>query len=164
MAQLHFNAETVAPDAGFTPLPAGIYTTMITDSEVKLTRSGGEMAVFTLQVIDGEHRGRRLFARINTRNPSAEAERIGQGQLSSLCRAVGVMQLTDTAQLHGKPVRVRVIIRKDDTGQYGDQNEVKGFEPVDGGQSGAMAAAVAPRPATAAPAAAQPWKRVGAAA
>ena len=163
MAQLNFNAQNVAPQAAFTPIPAGIYTTMVTDSEVKITRSGGEMAVFTLQVIDGEHRGRKLFARINTRNPSAEAERIGQSQLSSLCHAVGVLQLTDTAQLHGKPVRVRVKIRKDES--YGDSNEVTGYEAVDGAQGGAPVYAAAPRPAPAAPAAAQqPWKRVSASA
>ena len=169
MAQLHFNAETVAPDAGFTPLPAGIYTTMITDSEVKLTRSGGEMAVFTLQVVDGQFAGRKVFARINVRNQSAEAERIGQSQLSALCHAAGVLQLVDTAQLHGKVVRARVKIRKDATGQYGDSNEVNGFEAVGGAQPPSAPAYTAPalaQPATSAPApagaATPPWKRAAA--
>ena len=160
MASLNFNASAVAPQATFTPIPAGIYTTMITDSEVKPTKSGGEMAVFTLQVVDGEHRGRKVFARINTKNHSAEAERIGQSQLSALCHAVGVLELSDTAQLHGKPVRVKVKIRKDDT--YGDSNEVSGYEAVNGAVAHHAPVAPAAHQAPAAVAPQMPWKRVAA--
>lgn len=169
MAQLEFNATTVAPQQSFTPIPAGVYTTAVIDSEVKITGSGGQMAVFTLQVVDGQFAGRKVFARINVRNPSAEAERIGQSQLSALCHAAGVLQLVDTAQLHGKVVRARVKIRKDATGQYGDSNEVNGFEAVGGAQPPSAPAYTAPalaQPATSAPApagaATPPWKRAAA--
>lgn len=154
MAELSFNATAVAPQASFTPIPAGTYLCTITDSEVKITQRGGTMAVFHLQVVDGEFSGRKLFARINVSNPSPEAERIGQAQLSALCHAAGVLQLQDTAQVHGKVVRVRVKIRKDTTGQYGDSNECAGFEAV----GGATPATAAPAPAAAAPAK-PPWKR-----
>lgn len=162
MAALSFNATTVAPQATFTPIPAGTYLCTITDSEVKITQRGGTMAVFHLQVVDGEFSGRKLFARINVANPSPEAERIGQAQLSALCHAAGVLQLQDTAQVHGKVIRVRVKIRKDETGQYGDSNEVKGFEAVAGGApafSAPAGAAAAPAPAAAA---VPPWKRAAA--
>lgn len=162
MAQLEFNATTVAPQQSFTPIPAGTYLCTITDSEVKITQRGGTMAVFHLQVVDGEFSGRKLFARINVSNPSPEAERIGQAQLSALCHAAGVLQLQDTAQVHGKVIRVRVKIRKDTTGQYGDSNEVNGFEAVGGAQPPSAPA----QPATSAPApagaATPPWKRAAA--
>jgi len=154
MAALSFNATTVAPQATFTPIPAGTYLCTITDSEVKLTQKGGTMAVFNLQVVDGEFSGRKLFARINVANPSPEAERIGQAQLSALCHAAGVLQLQDTSQLHGKVIRARLTVRKDTTGQYGDSNECTGFEAVEG----AGPAPAAPAPAAAAPVA-PPWKR-----
>ena len=154
MAELSFNATAVAPQASFTPIPAGTYLCTITDSEVKITQRGGTMAVFHLQVVDGEFSGRKLFARINVANPSPEAERIGQAQLSALCHAAGVLQLQDTAQMHGKVIRVRVKIRKDTTGQYGDSNECTGFEAVEG----AAPTPAAPAPAAAAPVA-PPWKR-----
>lgn len=157
MANLGFDATTVAPQQTFTPIPAGAYIATIIDSEVKQTQKGGTMAVFTLQVADGEFAGRKLFARINVRNPSPQAEQIGQSQLSALCHATGVLQLQDTAQVHGKFVRARVKIRKDPTGQYGDQNEVSGFEAV-GGTTAAPAAAVS-APAAATP----PWAKKAAA-
>jgi len=154
MAELSFNATAVAPQASFTPIPAGTYLCTITDSEVKITQRGGTVAVFHLQVVDGEFSGRKLFARINVSNPSPEAERIGQAQLSALCHAAGVLQLQDTAQVHGKVIRVRVKVRKDTTGQYGDSNECTGFEAAEG----AAPTPAAPAPAAAAPVA-PPWKR-----
>ncbi len=163
MAQLSFNAATVAPQASFTPIPAGVYTTTVIDSEVKITQKGGEMAVFTLQVVDGQFAGRKLFARINVRNQSADAERIGQSQLSALCHAAGVLQLVDTSQLHGKAVRARVKIRKDDSGQYGDQNEVNGFEALSGAPAVQAVGSVAPsQPAPAQASSVPPWKKAAA--
>ena len=162
MASLQFDATTVAPQATYQPIPAGTYPVGIVDSDVKPTKSGGVQAVFTLQVADGEFTGRKVFARINVRNPSPQAEQIGQSQLSALLHACGVMQMQDTAQLHGKVIRARIVVRKDETGQYGDSNEVKGFEAVAGGApafSAPAGAAAAPAPAAAA---VPPWKRAAA--
>lgn len=166
MASLNFNAQNVAPQQSYTPIPAGVYTVAIIESDVKPTRSGGQQAVFTLQVTEGQFAGRKVFARINVRNQSSEAERIGQSQLSALCHAAGVLQLQDTAQLHGKIVRARVTVRKDDTGQYGDSNDVKAFEAVGAGAPAAptYAPPQASAPASAAPGAdVPPWQKAKAA-
>jgi hypothetical protein len=156
LAQLQFDATHVAPQAAFTPIPAGAYTVNIDDSEIKPTKSG-QMAVFRLRVVEGQHAGRTVFARINIANASAEAERIGQSQLSALCHAAGVLQLADTAQLHNRVVRARVKIRKDDS--YGDSNEVNGFEATGGPSPVAPAGFAAPAQQPSAPAGAvPPWK------
>jgi len=170
LASLNFNAANVAPQQSFQPIPAGVYTVMVTDSEVKPTKNGtGQMAVFGLQVVDGEHRGRKVFARINVQNQNPQAEAIGQSQLSSLCHAAGVLQLVDTSQLHSKVVRAKVKIRKDETGRYEDQNEVTAFEAVGGPGAPTTAAAAPVTPGPSAGAAVQPpaastppWQRVAA--
>lgn len=154
MAQISFDAGTVAPQQAFVPVPAGVYQTMIVDSEIKPTKSGtGQMVIFTLQIVDGQHAGRKLFARINVRNANSEAERIGQSQLSALCHAAGVLQLQDTAQLHNRVVRTKVKIRKDEI--YGDSNECTNFEAV-AGPGAAPAGFAAPPAAQPAPPAAAP--------
>lgn len=165
MAQISFDATSVAPQAAFTPIPAGTYTVNIDDSEIKPTKSGGQMAVFRLRVVEGQHAGRTIFARINISNPSQEAERIGQSQLSALCHAAGVLQLADTAQLHNRVVRARVKIRKDGSGQYGESNEVNGFEATGGpspaapgGFTSAAPAGFAAPQASAPAGAVPPWK------
>jgi hypothetical protein len=152
MANLNnFNANEVEP-ASFEPLPAGRYLAVITESEMKATKSGaGQFLNLTFQVLDGEFKGRKIWARLNLKNPNPQAEQIARGQLSALCRAVGVMTPRDSLELHNLPLLVTVKVKKlEDTGDL--QNEVSGFSKKD---------ATATTPAAPAPAATStpPWKR-----
>lgn len=157
MASFHFNAANVAPQQSFTPIPAGSYIAQVVESEIKQTKGGtGQMMNLTFEVLDGQYRNRKVFGRINVVNQSAEAERIGQSQLSALCHATGVMQLQDTVQLHGKPVKIKVKVRVDESGKYDDSNEVTGYEAI----SGAVQIPAASQQAQAAPTASSaPWAK-----
>lgn len=160
MAALNFDARTVAPEAPRTPIPAGMYLVNIVESEVILTQNGGQMVKLVHEVLDGPQKGRKLWNNINYSHPSADAERIGQAQLSALCHAVGVMTLDRTEQLHLKPVRVRVTIRPagpDKKGIHRDeQNEIKGYEAPSGPGAAAQAFAPPRQPAPAAASAPEP--------
>lgn len=158
MAQFAFDATQVAPQESLSPIPAGVYVAHIIDSEVRPLKSGmGQALALTFEVLDGQYRGRKVFTQLNVQHRgSAEAERIAQAQLSALCHAVGVLKLTDSAQLHHKPVRIRVKIRKDESGQYGDRNEVTGFEAASGVPMPPQHAA-APAVSAAASAVTPPW-------
>lgn len=156
--QLNFNAANVDPTPSFTPIPAGVYLAQVTESDVKATKAGnGNYAAFTIEVLEGDFKGRRVFTNINISNSNAEAERIGQKMLSQLCHAVGVLQLTDTTQLHNRPMRVKVVVKKDE--QYGDKNEVRGFEAAAGVVLPPTQGAAPAAPAKAAP----PWTKKAAA-
>jgi hypothetical protein len=164
MAQFAFNAANVAPQESIAPIPAGVYLAHIVESDVAPLKSGqGRALKLTFQILSGPYANRKVWSSLNVEHRgSAEAERIAQSQLSALCHAVGVINLQDTAQLHMKPVQIRVKVRKDDTGQYGDRNEVTGYEAA----AGAAVPAAAHVPAAAAPqapAAAPPWARRNAA-
>lgn len=157
MAQLfaQFDATTVAPQDTFDCLPAGIYIAQATDSEIKPLKSGNGSALnFTFTVLDGQFAGRKLFARLNIQHSNKTAEDIAQKQLSQLCHAAGVLKVSDSSQLHNKPVKIKVSIRKDDSGQYGDQNEIKAFEAIK--SIAAPTGFVPPPPPPRAPAA-TPW-------
>ena len=126
-----FNADAVKPQDDFTPIPAGDYIAQITESEIKPTKSGsGQMLTLRWQILDGQFKGRLVFDRINIINQNPKAQEIGQQQLSSICRAAGVMALQDSVQLHNKPCHINVKIRKD--AEYGDSNEVKSYKPATG--------------------------------
>lgn len=122
-----FNANDVEPAADFEPIPAGKYLVVITDSEMKPTKSGsGQYLELTFQVIDGPHKNRKLWSRLNLDNPSAQAVDIARGELSAICRAVGVMQPRDSSELHDRPLLVTVKCRRrEDTGDV--VNEIKGY-------------------------------------
>src|SRR5262245_6787564 len=123
MAQLNFDARQVAPDTGFDTVPAGWYNVMADGSEVKPTKNGdGAYLQVSFKILDGQFANRKLFARFNLRNASPVAQEIGHKQLSAFAHAVGHLVVADSSELHGKPLKVKVKIRKDQSGEYEDQN------------------------------------------
>jgi hypothetical protein len=156
MSALNFDANQVQPESDFAPIPAGDYLTMITDSEMKPTKTGtGQYLALTLQVIDGPANGRLLWDRLTLVHDNLKAVEIAQRKLSAICHAIGVLQVTDSAQLHNRPLKVRVKYVEDP--QYGPKNEVSSYKPASApsGPAAAPAPAASPAPAwKAAPAAA----------
>ena len=129
MANLNgFDAREVEPQVGFEPIPAGKYLAVITGSEMKQTKAGdGQYLELTFQVLEGEYKGRNLWARLNLDNPNETAVKIARAELSAVCRAVGVMTPKDSHELHDLPLVVSVKLKKrDDTGEL--TNEIKGYE------------------------------------
>ena len=124
-----FNANEVEPTAAFEPLPAGKYLASITASERKPTKIGnGEYLQLEYTVLDGECKGRKVWDRLCINHPNELTQKIARGNLSAICRAVGVMQPRDSVELHNLPLVITVKCRKrDDTGDI--TNEVKGYEP-----------------------------------
>lgn len=123
----------VADNAGnlasnFDPIPAGKYIAAITESEMKPTKNGnGRYLEMTFGILDGQYKGRKVWARLNLDNPNATAVRIARGKLSAICRAVGVIQPRDSIELHNLPLSIKVTCEKrDDTGEI--TNEIKGYE------------------------------------
>ena len=119
-----FDPNVHEPLAGFDPIPAADYTAVIIDSEKKATKAGnGEYLELTWQIVEGEHEGRLLWQRINLQHPSERAVEFGHRMLSSICRAVGKMQIRDSSELHNISCSIRVKIRRGADG-YADSNEV----------------------------------------
>jgi hypothetical protein len=132
MAQLTgFNANQVEPTGNFDPIPAGKYLAMITESELKPTKNGaGQYLQLTFQLLDGPHKGRLLWARLNLHNSNPTTVQIARAELSAICRAVGVMTPNDSVELHNLPLVITVRLKKrSDTGELG--NEIKGYDRKD---------------------------------
>jgi hypothetical protein len=130
MADLNgFNAHEVDPCASFEAIPAGKYLAAITESEMKATKSGsGSYLQLTFTILEGEYKNRLVWARLNLANPNDTTVKIARSELSSVCRAVGVMQPKDSVELHNVPLLITVKVKKrQDTGEL--TNEVKGYEP-----------------------------------
>lgn len=128
MSFINFDASQVNPNDEYTPIPAGSYPVIITESEIRETKSGtGNYLRVTLEVQAGEYQGRKIFHNITLQNQNQTAVGIGQRHLSQICHAVGVLQVQDSAQLHHKPLIAVVKIRKGNDG-YNDSNEVARYE------------------------------------
>ena len=116
MALVNFNASEITPTDSFDALPAGTYEAVVTESESRPMKSGNGMGFnFTFEIVSGEHKGRKVWAWITYEHrTSPDAQRIGREQLSAMCRAVGITQLTDTAQLHNLPMLITIAIDRND--------------------------------------------------
>ena len=122
-----FDANQVEPARDFDPIPAGKYVAVITGSEMKATKAGtGSLLQLTFQIIEGEFKNRLLWTRLNLDNPNATAVKIARGELSAICRAVGVLAPNDSVELHDLPLVIHVRCKKrTDTGEI--VNEIKGY-------------------------------------
>ena len=148
MAQFAFqvNQQALEDQRGnYEPIPAGWYTVIVDESEVRTNKAGnGQYIWMSFRVIDGEFNGRKVFTRFNVVNPNPQAQEIGHRELSRLTAAVGLQGFNDTQELHGKPLQVKVKVRKDLSGRYPDDNEVSAFRSVAEAQGAAPAAPAAP--------------------
>jgi hypothetical protein len=132
MAEFAFDASKVKPQSEFVPIPAGKYVAIIIKSELKTTKKGdGNYLELNFQIIDGQYKNRQLWGRLNLRNPNSQTVEIAQQQLSSICHAVGVLDMQDTQQLHNIPLCVKVVVRD---GNNGPMNDVNGYYPLEGQQ------------------------------
>jgi hypothetical protein len=154
MANLNgFNAHEVDPNVGFDPIPAGKHVCIITGTEMKPTKAGdGEYLQIELEVIDGPHKGRKLWDRLTLKHPNEMTVKIARGTLSAICRAVGVMAPKDSVELHNLPLVASVGLKKrTDTGEM--TNVIKGYAKRE------SAAATPGTATTNANGGTPPWKR-----
>ncbi len=147
-----FNANSVEPAVGFDPLPSGKYVAAVTNSEMKPTKAGnGNYLELTLEIVEGECKGRKVWARLNLENANAVTVQIARAELSAICRATGVLEPRDSVELHNIPMQITVKQKtRPDTGEI--TNEVRGFAKRETGQAATATQAKSSTP---------PWRRNG---
>ena len=129
MADLNgFDARTVEPTADFEPIPAGKYLAAITASQMKSTKNGnGSYLELEFAVLEGNCKGRKLWARLNLNNSNTTTVKIARSELSAICRSIGILTPKDSCELHNIPLVIVVKCKKrEDTGDV--VNEIKGFQ------------------------------------
>lgn len=150
-----FDANNVEPNEGFEPIPAGEYEAVISASETKPNaKANGEYLKLEFTIVSGQYENRKLWVNLNLKNPSDQAVQIARGELSAICRAVGVMTPRDSADLHDLPMKIKVgLTKRKDNGEL--TNKISKY--IEKGSANG-AAKPAQKPATAAGGAA-PWAR-----
>jgi len=130
MVEMRFNANEVEPMRDYQAIPEGEYLAEIISSEMKVTNSGtGEYLELVWKVTEGDHKDQQIWDRMNMENPSVKAVEIGQQRLSSICRALEVMEMARTEELHNKPCPIRVVVVE--KMGYKPQNEITSYGVVD---------------------------------
>ena len=142
-----FDANQWEPQS-FDLLPDGTYEAVITASENKDTKTGGEMLVLELQIINGKYHGRKLWDRLNLKNNNKDTEKRAKGMLSSICRAVGIMTPMDSSELHNIPMYIGVGSQPAHD-EYAASNKIKSYRAPPVGPPIVAPAVDLPKPAPA---------------
>lgn len=117
-----FNAAEVSPLGDRSPLPPGKYTASIAGCQWKKTKAGdGEYLEFEFEVIEGEYEGRHLWSRLNLKNKNEKAVAIAKRELSSICRATGILTPDDPDNFDNKLLGLVVVARDD------EYNDIKDY-------------------------------------
>ena len=73
MAQINFDASGVEPAVPMELLPPGKYRVQVVQSEMQATKQGdGQLLWLELDILDGPHRSRKLWDRLNLVNRSQQ--------------------------------------------------------------------------------------------
>jgi len=109
--------------------------------------------------LEGPAQGRKIWERLNLKNPNPTAVKIAQQSLSKIASAIGIVAPKHSDELLNRQLMVEVIVKspseRDRANGYDqERNEIKSFAPVDNVASYAdVKAGVAPTSST------PPWKR-----
>lgn len=175
MGNLNFDASGIAPTTAFDPLPDGWYAMRIIESDMATSEKAGDMLKLRLEIDESHHpelANRSVFDRLCLNHPtSSQAREIAQRTLSAICHSIGKLQISDTEELLGQSLRVKVKAiparTTPDGKSYDATNEVKGYkaigEAVEHTPSPASTTTTAKPAATTAPATGRPatpsWKK-----
>lgn len=123
--------DSLAPN--FAALPDGWYTVRVSAPEITATKAGDmRQAKLRLDVIDGEHARRVIFARhtVSVADGASDGKRksalIGRSQLKELFAAAGIGG-SDLADLVGAEVEARIKLRPGSDRYPDPTNEVVGY-------------------------------------
>lgn len=109
------------------PIPKGDYFVVISQITKQDTKDKtGAYLKVEMTVIEGTHKGRKVFENINKWNKNAQAVAIADQTLAEIARAVKVKSLRNTIDLCNKPLVIRTDIN-------GDFVRVKKYLPVEAG-------------------------------
>lgn len=128
-----FSVDSVAqPISNYDPIPEGWYNAVINSAELKDTKAGtGKYLNIRYDITGATNAGRAVFGMITIQNHNIKAKEIGEQQLAELLRAIGLSKVSDTDELLGHPLSIKVGISQREG--YEARNDVKGFKSLKGG-------------------------------
>ena len=85
----------------------------------------------TWKISEGEYEGRQVWQRVTFTHSNEQAQSIGRKTLKDLCIALNITEHVENISVFlFKPMRVKVGVEHDKTGQYDDRNKIKRVMPL----------------------------------
>ena len=141
------NTENIEDGGGFEPLPRGKYEAVITQTEQVETKNGDPMLRLTIEIIEGQYTGRKVFDQFMLQHPNEKAQLIGLQKLKSIKLAVGKPGDVEESDLWGTPIQIGLKVEEPDG--YAARNVITFYKALAQPVAPAPAATVAKKPAEA---------------
>lgn len=117
-----FDANQDYGALSYEALPAGNYEAVLVESEDKVSETTGcEYIGLVWEIIEGEHKGRRIWDNVMRKHQKPEVVAIGNRKLKAIMGALG--PANDTSDWHGQPIGLKVT-RKFNKDRGENQNNV----------------------------------------
>jgi hypothetical protein len=111
-------------------IPKGWYRAHVVEASMKDAKTAGnKFAELEWSLLDGEHKGRKVWDRLNVVNDSEKAQDIARRDMAAICHATGVLKFRFLDELKYKPVEILVAVMPA-KGEFPEKNEVKGYRSV----------------------------------
>jgi Protein of unknown function (DUF669) len=136
---VEFDTATEETTPPFAVIPTGRYTVQIVKATTGPMKNGkGVAVVLNWSITEGEFENRTIFQNIIIQHESVEAQKYGRMRFADVCQATGNTgrKIQDLSVLKDKPCVIFVKIRRDESGQYDDRNEVSKVVPLPAGHNG----------------------------
>ena len=116
-------------DSGFQVIAKGWRIGEVVKSEVKPTKNKeGTIMVLAFRILEGKYKGRIIYTNYNIVNKNETTVKIAEGQIKSLCEALGIDELQDTDELHKQEVGIYFEIEAG-SANWPDKNKATKFKP-----------------------------------
>ena len=121
-----FDPSQYAGTTDLVPIPPGWQSAHIVEASYKevLNNSTSTYMLAVFEIIEGEHKGRKIFQNVTLTNQNQQAVEIGQRLLTDICNALKIGPLKNLEVLLYKPMKVRIGIKRDRDGVYPDRNQI----------------------------------------
>jgi len=136
-----YGEDDLKPMNDFTPVPAGNYTMAATGCEWKNCGAtakdpNGRYLKFTVEIIDGEFKGRKIWPNLSLENSNAQTVNMARRELAEMARAVGRMSAKSESDLLNIPFTAEIGVRAA-SGNFEASNVIKHYLPMGGAKTAA---------------------------
>ena len=132
MPSIDFNADEFFKEVGtgdYFPMPPGNYQAQIIQDEEKISKNGDRYVQLTVQISDGQFKGRLLWESLNLWHSNEKPRSIARATFASICKAVGVKSPRDTSAILNKTLVIGVGVRHNDY-KGKEENHIKVYLPA----------------------------------
>ena len=130
--KLNINWEEVKEEQSFDPMPAGIYSAIISGAEMKTPQSGkADYLSLEYTIAEGEFKDRKVWDSLSINSDNVKASNIAKSRLKAVAIAtcIDLKTFSDPEMLLNRLLNITVGVQaaKDN---FGAKNTVKKVEPL----------------------------------